>query len=219
MGADLPKQLLPLGGRKVLEYALATFTSALDRTVVVAHPDWMEAIRSIADFPGVIFAPGGETRQLSVFSGLLALETDPPDVVAVHDGARPFCSRSLLERCIREAGLNGCGIAGVVSRSTVALLSEGELTSFVPRDSVCLVQTPQAFRFHEILSAHRAARKAGEISATDDSQLYLSTGHRLYFVPGEEFNLKLTDPLDLKFASLLADDWVNGEGFPDTGGV
>jgi len=149
---------------------------------------------------------GGATRQESVWKGLNALP--PPlgaeDLVAIHDGARPFLSRQLLEACLKQARRTGAALAAAPVSDTVKRVQEGLVEHTLPREHLWLAQTPQVFRRDLILEAHRRAQQDGFVG-TDDASLVERLGHRVAVVPSSAANLKVTTPLDLALARLIAE--------------
>jgi 2-C-methyl-D-erythritol 4-phosphate cytidylyltransferase/2-C-methyl-D-erythritol 2,4-cyclodiphosphate synthase len=157
---------------------------------------------------------GGETRQDSVRNGLRALAPSGPDFVLIHDAARPLVSRSMIETVV--AALKN-GARAVVPMlpvpDSLRRLESGAVGDVVPRDGICRVQTPQGFRFPEILAAHE--RLAGS-NATDDITLAEQAGVSIIAVPGEPENIKLTTMSDFTLAERLlagANETRTGMGY------
>jgi 2-C-methyl-D-erythritol 4-phosphate cytidylyltransferase len=123
--------------------------------------------------------------------------------VAIHDGARPFVSSSLIDRCIDEAYRVGSVVIGVPVRDTIKVVSEEHGVQATPaRSALWEVQTPQVFRKDIILQAHDWAGRHG-IEATDDSTLVEQIGERVFLLEGERTNIKITVPEDLLLAEAL----------------
>jgi 2-C-methyl-D-erythritol 4-phosphate cytidylyltransferase/2-C-methyl-D-erythritol 2,4-cyclodiphosphate synthase len=210
LGADVPKQLLTVGGRPILERSVAAFLAhpEIDEIVVAlpadlaAEPpaylkDTSKALRVVS---------GGRRRQDSVFNAFQVVNADT-DVVVVHDAARPFASANLISRTIAAAAESGAALAAVASRDTVKQTSDlsGEprfVAETLPRESIFLAQTPQAFR-REILRAALALGEA-DVDATDEAALAEHAGYRVRIVDGEHTNIKLTMPEDLPVAEAIA---------------
>jgi 2-C-methyl-D-erythritol 4-phosphate cytidylyltransferase len=150
---------------------------------------------------------GGAERQDSVRQGLAALAKDregPPDWVLVHDGARPLCSRALLQRVLAALEHHSAVVPAVHPIDTVrgseAAPSGPQFersAGVQPRDTLRLSQTPQAFHWHTLHDAHAAGEG---LAATDDAQLVERTGGQVMLVPGERRNFKVTLPDDLALA-------------------
>ena len=211
-----PKQYRRIGGVPVLTRTLRALDAhpAIDRLVVVIGRDSQsdEAVRGLAKFAGT--APGGATRQQSVRSGLEALARDPPELVLIHDGVRPFVRPDLVDRVI--AALDGTPAAAPACAVTDTLkrCRDGRVEETVPRDGLFAVQTPQGFRYADILAAHRAA--AGRDDLTDDLAVAELAGLDVSIVPGDKDNMKLTTNEDFAEAErrLAASQEVRvGQGF------
>ncbi len=193
-----PKQYEPVAGLPLLRRTVDAFFAWPVHVVIGAgqEPLYREAMG--AEAPPAL--TGGARRQDSVRLGLEALAADPPDFVLIHDAARPLVSRRLIERVI--AALEA-GAAGAVPMLAVAdTLRRKEKTDWVavPRDGLYRAQTPQGFRFAEILKAHRDHAGA---DATDDVAIAALAGLAVEAVPGEEENLKVTTEKDFALAERL----------------
>ena len=180
----------PLFDGTVLTAAVDAFRGIADEIVVVgAHVD------------GTIFAEGGDTRTQSVLNGLNAV-SDGCDVVAVHDGARPFVSRALVERLFAEAERFGSAVPATPVTDTVWYVDDVSKKT-IRRENLLAVQTPQIFDFAKLTAAFADA--IGE-SFTDESTLYFAKYGDVHFVDGETSNKKITYDGDLP-------DFRTGAGF------
>jgi 2-C-methyl-D-erythritol 4-phosphate cytidylyltransferase/2-C-methyl-D-erythritol 2,4-cyclodiphosphate synthase len=136
---------------------------------------------------------GGASRQASVCAGLEALEPHRPDLVLVHDAARPFASAALVARAITAAQASGAAVPVVAVADTVKTVdAAGHVTGTIDRAHLRLVQTPQAFGFVALLDAHRRAKAAGRDDFTDDAALAEWAGLTVTTFEGEAGNVKLT---------------------------
>jgi len=201
---DVPKQYRLLGGRPVLRWSAQTFTRhpAIDAVhVVVGANDTPRFAAAVKDVVNTDPIAGGKTRQDSVRLGLTALAMARPDRVLIHDAARPFVSPSLIDRVV--AALDQAVAVAPVLRVTDTLRREnaGRFET-VERNNIFRAQTPQGFRFAEILEAHE--RHAGK-SISDDFALIEETGMPVATVAGEEINMKLTTPENFVIAGRLAE--------------
>jgi 2-C-methyl-D-erythritol 4-phosphate cytidylyltransferase len=124
------------------------------------------------------------------------------DIVLIHDGARPFVTKSLIHRLVEEVQQSGAAIAAVPVKDTIKRVKDLVVTETVERSSLWSVQTPQAFRRSLVLQAHEQAKKAGYIG-TDDASLVERMGHDVKIVAGDYQNIKLTTPEDLIFAEAI----------------
>lgn len=195
-GGELPKQYQFLGGRPMLRHSIETFRDhpAIDRVRVVIGAGHAELYRTAIGALR-LEAPieGGATRQESVRRGLEALATDPPDLVLIHDAARPLVSRDVISRVL--AALDETD--GAVAALPVVDTLRRECGGIVDRNGLWQVQTPQGFRFQRILAAHRAAT---DDLATDDAGLAERAGIPITLVEGSMSNLKVTRAGDLATA-------------------
>lgn len=206
MGLNYNKAFVPLMGRPMLMRTLdALEQSGLYAGVeIVIGPGDRQRLRELLDAEGrgdVMLVDGGETRQASVLNGLSALPEDC-EFVAVHDAARPFVTREVLERTLKSAMEFGSGVACTPINDTVKRVdAQGRLMGTLDRSLMRAVQTPQVFRLETLRQAHEWARARG-IDATDDSALVELSGHDVRLVESRDgaLNVKLTTPDDLEYA-------------------
>jgi 2-C-methyl-D-erythritol 4-phosphate cytidylyltransferase len=124
-------------------------------------------------------------------------------IVAIHDGARPFVSPALIDRCVQAAREQGSVIVGLPARDTIKRVSSERLVeTTLPRDSLWEIQTPQVFQREVIVAAHDAAAGSGVV-ATDDAALVERQGGRVYVLEGERTNFKITYAEDLWLAETM----------------
>jgi 2-C-methyl-D-erythritol 4-phosphate cytidylyltransferase / 2-C-methyl-D-erythritol 2,4-cyclodiphosphate synthase len=195
-GGDLPKQYRSILGEPVIRPSLATLARHASVSAVqpVIHPDDAElygrAIDALDILPPV---HGGASRQASVCAGLEALEPYGPDIVLVHDAARPFASAALVARAIAAAQTSGAAVPVIAVADTVKTVdAAGCVTGTLDRAHLRLVQTPQAFGFVALLDAHRLAKAADRDDFTDDAALAEWAGLTVTTFEGEAGNVKLT---------------------------
>jgi 2-C-methyl-D-erythritol 4-phosphate cytidylyltransferase/2-C-methyl-D-erythritol 2,4-cyclodiphosphate synthase len=142
---------------------------------------------------------GGATRQESVRNGLEALAEAavPPSLVLIHDAARPFASAALIDRAVAAGRAHGAAAPGTAVTDTIKIVSmDGAVSATPPRDSLRAIQTPQAFAFDRILSAHRRAAAAGLHTLTDDAAVAEWAGLDVTVFEGDPANVKLTHAAD-----------------------
>jgi 2-C-methyl-D-erythritol 4-phosphate cytidylyltransferase/2-C-methyl-D-erythritol 2,4-cyclodiphosphate synthase len=207
-GGEIPKQYRSLSGAPVIRQSLAMFVDHAEVGLVqaVIHPDDAELCANAATGMQLL-APvfGGKTRQDSVRAGLEALAAYQPSIVLVHDAARPFASAQLVSRAIAAATRDGAAIPGLAVTDTVKTINaEGQVAETLDRTRLRTIQTPQAFRFADLLNAHRKADAAGRHDFTDDAALTEWAGMPVSVFEGESGNIKLTTPDD--FARMEAKD-------------
>ena len=190
-----PKQLRPLGDRRIVDHAVEAARATCDTVVLVVPPDADWAV------DGVRSVPGGATRSASVRAGLAAL---PPEIeiVVVHDAARPLADVAVFDRVVAavRAGADGA-VPGVPVADTVKRVDgTGTVVGTVPREELVIVQTPQAFRADVLRAAHAAGPEA-----SDDAAVVEAAGGRVVVVAGAPDNFKITEPADLdRAAEVLA---------------
>ena len=201
MGGTMPKQWLDLAGKPVLRHSLDALSrhAGIDAIRVVIHPDDRTLYESAAAGLGLVEpVAGGRTRQESVRFGLEALVMDGPDLVLIHDGARPFLDDGLISRVIGALAHHPGAIPAQPVHDTLKRAEGGMITNTVERAGLWRAQTPQGFRFRDILAAHRAA--AGQ-ELTDDAAVAERAGLAVAVVAGSEENVKITTAEDLHRAS------------------
>jgi 2-C-methyl-D-erythritol 4-phosphate cytidylyltransferase / 2-C-methyl-D-erythritol 2,4-cyclodiphosphate synthase len=196
VGGDVPKQYHRIMGEPVIRPSLATMAGHSEISLVqpVVHPDdaalYQAAVAGLALLPPV---SGGATRQASVRAGLEALQGHHPDLVLVHDAARPFASEALITRAIAAAREHGAAVPVIPIADTVKSVdAAGLVTRTIDRTHLRIVQTPQAFGFAALLEAHRRALAANLQNFTDDAALAEWVGLEVTTFIGDAENLKLT---------------------------
>ena len=196
VGGDRPKQYRQILGEPVIRPSLAALCAHGDISLVqpVVHPDdaalYQAAVAGLDLLPPV---PGGATRQASVRAGLEALAARRPELVLVHDAARPFASAALITRAIAAARASGAAVPVLPVADTVKTVdAAGTVTGTIDRAQLRVVQTPQAFGFAALLAAHRRAQAAGRDDFTDDAALAEWAGLKVSTFEGEARNVKLT---------------------------
>jgi 2-C-methyl-D-erythritol 4-phosphate cytidylyltransferase/2-C-methyl-D-erythritol 2,4-cyclodiphosphate synthase len=205
LGGAVPKQLLELGGRTILERSVTAFAThgrvgdvivVLPPAVLEDLPDWIRAAGA-----RVRVVAGGERRQDSVANAFAVVREDS-DVVLVHDAARPFITAELISRAIDAAATHGAAIVASPVRDTVKRVAPSPdgavIVETLPREHLFLAQTPQAFR-RAVLGDAVALGRAG-IEATDEAMLAERGGHVVHIVEGDGSNVKITTRADLDAA-------------------
>ena len=198
---EAPKQYRSLGGMPILRRTILAFQQhpQVNEVRVVIHPDdhshYEQAVAGLT-----LLAPvhGGATRQDSVCRGLESLSDQPPRQVLIHDAARPFVDSATISRSLAALAGNPGAIAAVPLSDSLKRGREGMIAATLSREGLWRAQTPQAFRFNDILFAHRAARadrNAGEL--TDDAAVLERAGLAVSLVMGSEDNIKITTEDDL----------------------
>ncbi len=205
-----PKQLLPIGGKPVVVRSIEAFQKCPHvREIVVVTPEQNREViaRYVQD---VVFADPGQTRLESVKNGVARVSTSA-DVIAVHDGARPFVNPAHIERSLQTALEKGAAVLAVPVKDTVKEAQNEIVARTLDRSKLWAAQTPQCYR-REILT--QALEKfAGQKDATDESQLVEKLGVAVQLVAADYTNFKITTPEDLIFAEAL----VNTTNYQRTG--
>jgi len=220
-GAPLPKQYAAMGGGTVLGRTLNTFLAcpAVDVVqVVIAPADAQLYASATAAFMGRLLpaVAGAATRQGSVRAGLAALVPHAPDVVLIHDAVRPFVAAKTINGVLQALRTTSAAVAAVPLADTLKQANElGQVAATLDRTGLWRAQTPQGFRFADILAAHQAAASAG-LELTDDAAVAEWAGLAVALVPDSAANIKLTTPEDLAMADSrapLVPDVRTGSGF------
>ena len=203
MGGDLPKQFIPLQGKPVLMHTLEAFykwdsTAGLLLVIPEEHESYWKMLCKELNFKiphRVVY--GGETRFHSVRNGLREAEED--QLIAVHDGVRPFVSGDVISSCFAMAEIYGAAVPVVPMIESVREVSGSESRTF-DRNRLCIVQTPQVFQA-DIL--RRAYEQPFDERFTDDASLVEALGHKIRLVDGNRENIKITTPIDLRYAEIF----------------
>jgi len=206
LGGDTAKPFVMLCGRPLLQYALTALEQVpqIETVAVVVAVDAVPRAREIVRrtrLRNVTIVTGGPDRQASVKRGLDALPPGP-DLVLVHDGARPLLSPALASAVLSAAERDGAATAALPVSETVKRGEDGWVRETLDRGSLHRIQTPQAFKRALLLRAHDAAMQEG-FRGTDDAMLVERLGERVRLVAGDPSNLKVTVPEDLALAEAL----------------
>lgn len=203
MGGGLKKEYRTIGDLPALRRVYQTFieTGLFQHLVITCPPGDEDRVREVLGLNDsqerVLIVPGGETRQASVYAGLAALESFHPRWVLVHDGSRPWVSSRLIGDILDGTRCYGACIPVVPPVDTlVTLTSDGNTHSYLNRNLVFRVQTPQGFSYPELLRAHGRAAAEGPVY-NDDSEIYGSCVGTVHTIPGDPANRKITYPGDL----------------------
>ena len=204
----IDKVMAQLQGEPMIRRTVRNFQNcdAISEIVVVTRPDLIDAIRHLClgydKLKAVV--PGGKSRQESVSLGLEELSKDVK-LAAVHDGARPFADWQLIDRCVRAANSYSAAAPAIPVKDTIKVV-EGRIVKSTPdRATLFAVQTPQVFDF-DLLRGALAKAEADGASVTDDCSAVERLGMSIKIVEGDERNIKITTPLDLKIAELFLEE-------------
>ncbi|MFP4453042.1 MAG: 2-C-methyl-D-erythritol 4-phosphate cytidylyltransferase [Desulfobacterales bacterium] len=211
MNLPVAKQFLEIGGKPLFVRTLAVFAvhPRISRIQLVVPQEDVDFCKSrisdeLAGKSDIGVTAGGKKRQDSVYQGLLALKDPAEKIVLIHDGVRPFVTPELISACIDGAAEIGACIAAIPASDTLKRVDSGNrITETLPRDSIWLAQTPQAFSLDLIKSAYEKAMAEG-FSGTDDASLVERTGRQVKIIEGSLFNIKITAPGDLEIAEQIS---------------
>ncbi|MBU6420305.1 MAG: 2-C-methyl-D-erythritol 4-phosphate cytidylyltransferase [Proteobacteria bacterium] len=208
LGGPLPKQYLPLAGRPILRHTIQALARhpEIDAVQVLIHPDdqalYDDATAGLEKLLAVRF--GGKERQDSARLGLEAIGALKPETVLIHDAVRPFIAPETISAVLEVLKRGSAAIVGVPLADTLKRVEDGVVASTVSRAGLWRAQTPQGFRYKNILQAHRhAVRTAPGTDFTDDAMIAEHAGLRVEMVQGSEDNFKITTAADLARAEAL----------------
>lgn len=203
MGADENKLMLSLKGKPIIVWTVEAFARDpwCEQIVLAIRPEeqtWFEQKLCHIITP-IMYVAGGEERQQSVRAGLQTI--DAKGVVLIHDGARPFVRVDQLHEVAEAAQTTGA-ILAVPVKDTVKQVTAGIIQQTVPRQTLWLAQTPQAFPAADIRTIHDRA-DASQFVGTDDASLYEWAGKEVTVITGDYHNIKMTTPEDLLFGEAI----------------
>ena len=204
----IDKVMAPLNGEPMIARTVRAFQNcdAISEIVVVTREDLILPVTSLCSGMDKVQAvvAGGSSRQESVHLGLNAM-SDKCKLVAIHDGARPLISWQVIDRVVRAANTYGAAAPAIPVKDTIKVVQGGVVKETPDRASLQAVQTPQVFDFDILRGALKKAKQDGA-QVTDDCSAVERMGMAVKIVEGEERNLKVTTPLDLKIAQLLLEE-------------
>ena len=204
----IDKVMAELGGEPMIRRTVRAFQEcdAIREIVIVTRPDLIVPINNLCagyDKLRAVVAGGG-SRQESVHLGLNAL-SDQVKLVAIHDGARPLVSYEVIDRAVRAGDHFGAAAPAIPVKDTIKVVHGGIVKATPDRDKLRAVQTPQVFDFDLLRGAHKKVQEDGA-EVTDDCAAVERMGMTVKIVEGDERNLKVTTPMDLKIAEMLLEE-------------
>lgn len=204
----IDKILAPLDSQPVLRHTLRAFEEcdAVAEVVVVTREELVAEVKKLAAPHSKVIAvvAGGKTRQESVEKGLEKLSKDVK-LAAIHDGARPLVTWQLIDRVVRAANTYGAAAPGIPVKDTIKTVAGGLVVNTPDRASLQAVQTPQVFDI-DLLKGALLKAYQDDAAITDDCSAVERLGMKIKMVEGEETNLKITTPMDLKIARMLLEE-------------
>lgn len=212
MGGGRPKQYLEVGGLPIICHTLRRFreTGCIESCVIVVEPGREAEVRAEIldryDFPKKWqVVAGGAVRQESVANGLACIPVEI-DVVAVHDGVRPFVTPQQIAESVEVAQREGAAIVAAPIKETIKRVGSGAVVATVDRHDLWGAKTPQCFRRALLVEAMEFARREGFIG-TDEASLVERLGRTVRIIAGDDRNIKITTPEDLIFAEAIWKEW------------
>lgn len=209
MRSAISKQFIDIKGKPIIYYTLKKFSEnkKIDNIIVVLPEDevkyFKENILKKYELRINKIVIGGKERQDSVYNALKSLKNSSTDIVLIHDGARPFISERIINEGIKFAEIYGAAAPGVMPKDTIKVKNEKNFSVDTPnRANLVSIQTPQVFKFDEILECHEKIRYNGKM-VTDDTMVVEKYGYSVYIYDGEYTNIKVTTPEDLILAERL----------------
>ncbi len=216
-GFERNKVLEELNWLPVLSYSLSAFSPLTDEMIVVCRKeDEGEIQKLLSPYPNAKTVLGGATRSESVYNGL---KEATAEIVLVHDAARPYVTKKIIDDCIESVKKFGSGVCALPATDTTVLCEDGKIKSVPERKTVYTVQTPQGFYKEKLITAYEQAFREGT-EFTDDSGVYAHYVESPYFFTGERTNKKLTYPEDFAPAERVGFGvdthafYAEGEGRP-----
>lgn len=201
--ANRDKQLFKIKNKRLIEVTVEKFLQfdKVKKVIIAVSKKNIKKYSKIFRDNRIILVEGGRTRNHSLLNASKYIDKNY-GLVMVHDGARPFLSISLIKKLYSATLKYGCVVPVVPLKDTVKEidLKTGKVIKTIDRNKHFIIQTPQCYKtdiFRKIIS------KLTDFSITDDSQLALNLGYKVYTIPGEDFNLKLTTPFDLEIAEVI----------------
>ncbi len=209
MGGTARKQYLTLGGIPLLVLSLKVFQQIpAIREIILSVPKddqdycWREIVKPFGLEKVTQIVAGGARRQDSVRHGLFAI-TEPPELVLVHDGVRPFIQEDMVTQSIARAEQTGAAVVAMPIHDTVKRVDTSHMIQeTLKREELWHIQTPQVFRYDWLCEGHRQAERE-HWNVTDDAALIERKGYPVSVVEGSCFNIKITKPDDLIFGEAI----------------
>lgn len=207
MGSTVSKQFIEIKGKPILYYTLKKFidNKNIDEIILVLPKDEIEYCKTEVLNKYSIkvdkIVEGGTERQDSVYNALKSIENT--DIVLIHDGARPIISNRLIDDGIKYAKVYGAAAPGVMPKDTIKVKNDENFSISTPdRSTLMAIQTPQVFKYENILKCHEMVKLNKDL-VTDDTMVAEKYGYKVYLYDGEYTNIKITTPDDIILAERL----------------
>ncbi len=202
-GKSIPKQFLKFDGRELIAYTLETFqkSSLINEIIISVAPAYFNRMKKIIqknNFTKILkVVEGGKERQDSVYNALLSIDRKEEAVVVIHDAVRPFLSKELLNKAIVTAKQKGNAIVAIKCRDTLVKGNNDSAKTYVDRNKIYYIQTPQVFKYSDLMHSMKLAKKM-KLKGTDESMLVKNAGYKINLVEGSILNFKITEAEDIK---------------------
>ena len=200
---SIPKQYIKFGGKEMIVHTLEAFqkNKLIDEIIIAAHPNYFGLLEKIKKRYLLTkiskMVKGGKERQDSVYNALLSIDADKNDLVVVHDAARPLLPQKILTNAVLTARKKGNALVCIKARDTLVTGTD-IVDTYIERESVFYVQTPQVFKFKDLMRGIETAY-AADFYATDESMLIKNLGLNINIVEGSLSNFKVTTEDDIEF--------------------
>jgi len=212
----VPKQFIKVGGVPLIMYCLRMFENcaSIDALAIVSPEQWQEQILKWLEKYGInkfkIFALSGKTRQYSIYNGLLAVQSLQPELVIIHDAARPLVSEQDIHNCIDESnGYDGATPAMPLTE-TVYLSEDGAtISALLNRDKLLAGQTPECYNYAKYLKAHETFSDTGFVDIRGSSEMAVKAGMKIHLYKGNPQNFKVTTIVDFKCVKYFIEERAN----------
>lgn len=224
-GQQIPKQFINVFDKPIIIYTLEKFQihKEIDAIEVVCLKGWEEILRVYALQYGIAklkwIVSGGESGQESIYRGLLNLQNkcDTEDIVIIHDGIRPMVGENIITSCISVCREFGNGVTALpIYEQIFRVLDDKSTKTYIPRESLRILQTPQAYKYEDIFEAYQEGykRKIGMDASAYANTLMADLGYPLYFSIGSTKNIKITTIDDIEiFKAMLKESKMEKERY------
>lgn len=214
-----PKQFLEVHGKPIIIYTLEKFEEhdEIDGIIIVCLVEWIDYLKKLLAKFGIKkvkdIVPGGETGQMSIFSGVSKAHElfSDDDLVLIHDGVRPVIDKEIISQNILCAKENGCAVTVSPAIETIALKEGSTIKNIMNRQDCWIAKAPQTFRIGSIYDAHLKAQSEGRYDFVDSASLMLNYGAKIYPVEGNPDNIKITTPSDYYIFKAMLDASENSQ--------
>jgi 2-C-methyl-D-erythritol 4-phosphate cytidylyltransferase len=211
-GSDMPKQFVELKGKPIIVRTIELFDDIkeIDSIVIAVHSEWFSFTKELIEKFNLTkvkeVVVGGKERQDSIYNALHSKSIEDAEIVLIHDAIRPFLSKTLIGKILDATEENGAVVLGITPKDPVKEVNnKNQILKTLQRGKLSITQTPQSFWKEIILEAYNKARDVNYIGS-DSSQLVEFLGYKVTVVEGEDNNIKVTTPFDLKIAELILNE-------------